>query len=136
MKTIFSSLLIALIGISAGGQQLVKQNYLKKSKDQKTMAWILATGGGALVVGGVISYAAESNTSFYPGETVGTILMTGGAVAIAGGIVLFSASKRNERKAHEATVAFKLKVESSELYRVKFGLEKYYPAISLKLDFR
>jgi hypothetical protein len=136
MKNIFLSLLIVLFGISVSGQQLIKQDYLKKSKNQKTMAWILTSGGSALVLGGIISYGAESDVSYYPGKTVGTILMACGAVAITGGIISFSASKKNERKANEMAIVFNMKLESTEIYRYKIALKKYYPAVSLNLKFR
>lgn len=134
MKKIFLSSLIVLFGISVSGQQIIKQDYLKKSKTQKTMAWILASGGGALVFGGIISDG--TNVSYYPGEEVGTALMACGAVAITGGIILFSASKKNEKKANEMAVAINMKLESAEIYRHEVALKKYYPAVSLKFNLR
>lgn len=136
MKKIFLSLLIVLSVIPGIGQKLANQDYQRKSKSQRTMAWILTAGGGALVVGGGISYGAESNTSYYPGKTVGTIMMACGAVAISGGIILFSASKKNERKANEGAVSFNLKYERAEVYRYNNELKIYYPAVSLKLNIR
>lgn len=136
MKIIISSLLIVLACISASGQQFTKQDYLKKSKNQKSLARILTTGGGLLVVGGIVSYASESNTSFYPGKEVGNILMASAAVVFTGGIILFSASKRNERKAGEVPAMFKMKLESSEMYRYKAKLGRYYPALAIKLNIR
>jgi hypothetical protein len=59
-----------------------------------------------------------------------------GAVAITGGIILFSESKKNERKANEVAIEFNMKLESAEIFRYTIGLEKYYPAVSLKLNIK
>lgn len=135
MKRALISLLVFLCSIAANGQQLTKQDYLRKSKNQKTMAWILTAGGSALVLGGVISYASESSSSFFPGKTVGTVLMACGVPAVAGGVVLFSASKRNERKANEMSMAFHLQLQSVNTYQYQHLTKTYYPALSLHIGF-
>jgi hypothetical protein len=133
MKNILLTIGVVLFGISVFGQQLTKQDYLAKSKNQKTWAIILTAGGGLAVVGGIISYGAESTTSYYPGHEVGIALMIGGAAAITGGIVLFSASKRNEKKANEMAMAFRFKLESTDMYKYNHAVRNSYPAMAVNI---
>lgn len=92
-KEIVVTLLVACLALSATAQTSAPD--LEKSKRQKTWATVLTLTGSALIVGGIISYDAESYTSYYPGKTVGTLMMIGGTGAVAGGIILFSKSKNN-----------------------------------------
>ena len=72
---------------------LTKQDYLKKSKKQKTAAWILAGVGTLSVILGTIEvnpdYGENNNSSFF---------LVGGLVAIGASVPLFIASARNKKK--------------------------------------
>ena len=72
---------------------LTKQDYLKKSKNQKTAAWILAGVGTLSVILGTIKvnpdYGENNNSSFF---------LVGGLVAIGASVPLFIASARNKKK--------------------------------------
>lgn len=134
MKKIILSLLALSFSFAMSGQQVTKQDYLKKSNNQNTWAWVLAGGGAALVMGGALVLASDA--SYFPSETVGPILIASGAASIAGGIILFSASKRNERKANEMAVSFNLKVESATRYQDVRITNNYYPACSLRISLK
>ena len=96
---------------------LTKQNYLKKSKSQKTIAWILlGTGTAMMVTGSVIwNNAAEENVNnaYDPfsaalapyATTDGTVLTAAGLIVAAGSIPLFIIAGKNKRRA--ASVSFK-----------------------------
>jgi hypothetical protein len=79
---------------------LTKQDYLKKSKDQKIAALVLVgVGGGLLVVGvvnGVKGFSDWSNSS-YNGRAV-TFSIIGGVLVLSS-IPLFRAAHVNKRKA-------------------------------------
>ena len=135
MKNMLILLVTILSGIGVTAQQLNQQDILRKSKNQKIAARILTAGGGALLVGGMISYTSESTDSYFPGEQVGTILMAAGAAAITGGIILFSASKKNEKKANELDMSLRLAPGHAEVYQRRSIVKKYYPAVSLQLRF-
>ncbi len=87
---------------------------LQKSKKQKTAAWILLGGGGALTTIGFIvgiSQAANdfsngisnifTNTNYSTSSSTGAIIMViAGTGAMLGSIPLFIASGNNKKKAH------------------------------------
>lgn len=95
-----------------------KQDYLRKSKQQKTVAWILAGGGSALsIIGGLkfLDEAVKVRNSVIPlpGQPIpdeakvngAGILMLIGGVAIVSSVPLFVASGKNKTRA--AAVSFK-----------------------------
>jgi len=86
--------------------------YTKKSKHQKTAAWVMLTGGLALVTTGLILTATDDTvedlvTIFSggtsslekPNRVTAPILTAVGAGAMLGSIPLFISSKKNARKA-------------------------------------
>lgn len=108
-------------------------NYLRKSKTQKTFAWILTGVGVTAVTIGLLtqdyvdaftSIAEEKNRSSPAVYTVG-------GACIAGGIVLFVASSKNKRKA-SAMNAF-LRMEKITEPRISIAGNKRYPALGLRL---
>jgi FtsH-binding integral membrane protein len=115
-------ILTMLLGFAAAsfGQQVPDSNpavmqtdYIKKSKKQKTWAWI-TTGLGVIITAS--AWAADSSPVF--GEvpllneveqaSYTTAFVIGGA-CIASGIVLFIASSQNKKKANAASVFFDIK---------------------------
>lgn len=77
--------------IPAGKQQM-QRDYLTKSRQQQTAAWILLGAGATM-----IAVAARGNISF----DVLPVLVVGGVGGIGGSIPLFIASGRNKRKARQ-----------------------------------
>ena len=76
---------------------LTKQDYLQKSKKQKTAAWILLGVGLVSTVLG----STESNPNSIVGgnNSRNTVFLVTGLAAIGGSITLFIASSKNKRKA-------------------------------------
>lgn len=137
MKEIFLGVLITFFGISLQGQQtdtnpqLTQQDYLQKSKNQKTAAWILTGGGTAMAIGGLV--LLTSQTSYFPSEEVGAVLLAAGGAAIATGIILFSASNRNKKKADEKLLTFNLKLERTDFIQHAITGKKNYPALAFNI---
>jgi len=85
----------------------LKNLYLKKSKSQKTTAWVLlGTGAAAITTGLIVSGTASNNDDINSGYDQ---LATGGVVAIIGtaaclsSIPFFIASAKNKRRAMAVT---------------------------------
>ena len=90
---------------------LTKQDYMEKSKKQKTAAWVLLGGGAALIITGTIlsanevekDYQNDPNNPFAPLTEADfdgpEWVFTTGIFAGLGSIPLFIASSRNRRKA-------------------------------------
>ena len=110
-KATICLLLLTITCISIGQQNNVsypspaKEDYLQKSKRQKTAAWILSSGGAALFIIGAAIDSGEPEFNpvcfCYVGSNDGAraALMLAGIGAIGGSIPLFIASGRNKRKA-------------------------------------
>lgn len=118
---------------------LSKADYLKKSKNQSTAAWILVGGGAAMVsIGSIIGLtdATEAIGSIFTGETdepsdAGPILFYTGAAAMLGSIPLFIASSRNKRKANSMSAFFKM--ENRPLLHRSSFTKASYPALTFKI---
>ena len=148
MQKIIFALTLLLFGASSFGQQptgntvpKVETDYLKKSKNQKTAAWILLGGGTIMMItGGVIwSNAVEENTD--PNDpwgpilapvttTKGTGLIFAGLLVSVGSIPLFIASGKNRRRA--ASLSFDSmmtpQIRNSSLVYIPM------PAVSIKIN--
>lgn len=82
-----------------------KEDYLQKSRNQRTAGWIMLGGG---VVLGAVGAATFNNSDFLNNDsgsnTGGWLFVIGGATAL-GSIPFFISSAHNARKA--ATISFK-----------------------------
>lgn len=112
MKKAIFCFIVLLSTLNAISQQdtsvktFTKEDYLKKSKDQKTGAWILLSGGVVLAVTGYVVYLnsiENSDDLFKFLEGKGLWISALGLVAMSGSSLLFAASKRNRRKAMSMT---------------------------------
>ena len=85
-----------------------KENYLQKSKNQKTGAWVLVSAG--VVIFAVTGISASNNVGFGPTHTKHKYgVPIGLSIAcIAGSIPLFIASGRNKSKAIHTASYFKM----------------------------
>ena len=106
-KIITCACLILMVIVNSYAQQvksaplLTREDYLKKSKNQKTGAVLLVVAGCTIgLVGGVISAASAGGNSGPPFPIVPVTLGVG---CIAGGVTLSKASNRNKQKALEAS---------------------------------
>ena len=143
MKKIF---LIActglLIAVNCTGQPAAKADYLQKSKNQKTAAFVLRGVGAALDIGGIIATFSNANKEVdYLLSTQtqtqnsnvnhGTeyALYIAGTACLAGSLTLFILSKSNKNKAMSLgidTQQFQ-QLRKSNVYAVN------YPALTMKI---
>ena len=82
----------------------LKTDYLKKSKTQKTIAWILlGTGTTLIVIGGSIGVHGEEDLS-YNKAAAGAGFVIAGALIDIGSVPLFIAGAKNKRRAMSVTI--------------------------------
>ena len=133
--------LLLMYGTSASCQEIKKDqhlpsaDYLKKSKKQKTAAWIATGVGTTIILGTVLSAASdpfpaygEDNT-----ESVGTVPALIGLACIGTGAYLFIASGRNKKKANAASVF--IDIEKAPVITYAAFSNKTFPAIGLRVCF-
>jgi len=144
MNKHFIFILLLILSINVFSQQTtptdptVKTDYLKKSKNQKTAAWILLGSGFALTTTGMIigiSSAAEEIFGAFTNEKsnsfeVGAVLFYTGLASMLGSIPLFIASSKNKNKAN-TTASFKF--ETRTTIQQYSQVKAQYPAISIKI---
>jgi hypothetical protein len=129
MKKIVAFTMLIAMSINSFSQQtdtlnsLTKADYLKKSKGQKTAAWVLVGAGVTC-----FAIAAPGDVSF---ETAGTLVVVGG-LAIVGSIPLFIASAKNKKKARSISTGFKME-NAPSIQRASL-VNRSYPAVSIKLS--
>jgi hypothetical protein len=131
-----------LIGItlSATAQEMSKQDFLDKSKQQKTAAFI--TLGGGLVLGVLGASMIDSNRRsdfnlFAPtvpktkdnSEGIWGIVMVTGGLAVLGSIPMFISSNKNAKKA--AQLSFRN--EPIHMLKHEGNLSRSVPSITLKI---
>lgn len=110
-----------------------KQDFLKKSKSQKIIAWILAGTGVTSVI---ISIATIDGTELFsslagnnkPVNRFG-ILFFGGCIVSLSSIPFFISSGKNKRKA----MSLSFKMEQVPQLQIASLVNKPIPSISLKL---
>ena len=111
-------------------QSLKRQDYLKKSKNQKTAAWILLGGGFALAVGASI---LDVSSDWSKSETPYLVAISAGCASMLGSIPLFIAAGRNKRKGMNASTYFQIRQNPLP---TNTGLTLHStPTLSLKLNF-
>ncbi|MDF2157595.1 hypothetical protein [Algoriphagus sp. CAU 1675] len=136
-KMIMAALITALImGISqkSFAQEMSKQDYLEKSRQQKTAGWILLGGGATLaIVGGALM--VENFCLFGCSDTVDNSFNAGTAMAVIGGtamiasVPMFISSRNNAEKAGLLSI----KSQPLNIPRYTGKIPKSYPAISLSI---
>ena len=144
MKKIIVSLTVITIALNCFSQQVdslqsVRMDYLKKSKNQKTTAWVLLGGGVALSVTGMVMYSnaykkAVDENPFYLGTNAnptGAVIATVGILSSIGSIPLFIASGKNKKRALVVSTGFKM--EKASVIQGACFVKKSYPALSVKI---
>lgn len=111
MKKIVFSLTLLLFAVKLFSQSAAfsKDYYLKKSKTQKTVGWVLLGGGVTMTTAGYLLLIKQANddplNTFVGAKGQGYVmLMTAGAATTLGSIPFFISSAKNARKA--ATISF------------------------------
>ncbi len=109
----------------------VKTDYLLKSKNQKTAAWVLLGGGTALI--GLGFLIGDSKNATFDDAGTGVVLGGLGFLSTIGSIPLFIASGKNKRKAMKASALIKMK--SVPLLQKQSFIQNSYPAFSVNIIF-
>jgi len=109
----------------------VKTDYLVKSKNQKTAAWVLLGGGTALI--GIGFLIGDNKNSTFDDAATGALLGGIGFLSTIGSIPLFIASGKNKRKAMKATTS--IKMETIPLHQAQSFIQNSYPAFSVNIAF-
>jgi hypothetical protein len=103
----------------------IENDYLKKSKNQKTAAWILVGVGSLSTLLGTVQvnpdYGENNNSTF---------LLVGGLVALGASVPLFIASAKNKKKAMSLT----FKSENIRQILNSSIVNRNIPSLNLKLD--
>jgi hypothetical protein len=142
MKKIILYMLLLAFPVAAFCQstpnnlQAVKTDYLQKSKNQKTAAWVLLGSGSVLMTTGVVLAAPKELENILGAQendyTVENILLITGIAATIGSIPLFIASKKNKKKAMNMTTS--IKMEKATIIERQSFVQSSYPAIALKIN--
>src|SRR4051812_5284378 len=124
-KIIISPMLLAFAITSFGqiettsNQVPMQTDYLKKSKTQKTWAWVFLGTGVALFTGGMIAhYNHVNNINTWDDPAKGiesafgydeyTAIAAAGLLIAGGSIPFFIVSSKNKKKAHAASVSINM----------------------------
>jgi len=136
MKKIAICLALLFIAASSFCQQTnpanryTREDYLKKSKNQKTGAWVLLGGGSALILIGVL--VGDRKEASFDDAATGGIIAAIGILSAIGSVPLFLASARNKRKAMNASASFRFE-RIPTFNQTGFNFRQY-PSILVKLN--
>ena len=112
------------------GQPLTKKDYLQKSKNQKTAAWVLLGGGLVVAVGAAV---LAVNSDWSEPDTPYTVAVFAGGGAMLGSIPLFISAAKNKRKAMNAAAYIGIQRDPAI---TNSGLTLHsVPTLLLKLNF-
>jgi len=137
MRTLFTILAVfSVMTLLAQPKIETKDYYLTKSKNQKTVGYVLAGGGAALVISGLIVGNGDNNNDpneldFGPNFDVGLWLVGGGIASALASIPFFISSGNNARKA--ATIG--IGQQKIKIPQWNGQVTVLQPAISLKIRF-
>ena len=126
---------------------MTQSDYLVKAKKQNTAACFLLVVGFGLSTAGIIAGTQEfRNTidefsSFFTVETkrssagAGAILLITGGATMLSSIPFFVSASENRKKAADAPVSLKFKMETQPFIRQGSLVKTAFPAISLRIGF-
>lgn len=111
------------------------QDYLQKSKNQKTTAWIMLGGGGALILTGIIIPKGELThlgilDNDYKNDGIKNAFVSSGTIAMLGSIPFFIMASKNKRK----TASFSFK--NKKMPQVQKGnlVDRAIPSFNIKIN--
>lgn len=133
-------ILVMLAISNASWGQMIAQNtrieqpdYLQKSRNQKTGAWILLGGGAALTVVGIVAFDRNFEVLSDNESGLGEAILTGvGICSMAGSIPLFVSAAKNKKKAMQVKAGLKLE----NRFSLQQDLVGYRPYPALSLTFK
>lgn len=122
----------------------VQTDFLRKSKQQKTGAWVLLGSGFVASTIGILTAtlkAAEDVAGIYTGifsgnpqpqnnYTVETILLVSGVTAMLSSVPLFVAASKNKRKGMSVSI----KNESALIFQKSSLSYRTFPSLTLKIS--
>ena len=127
----------------AQSKSLTKEDYLRKSRHQKTAAWFLVGGGFLMVSTAATIAVADASTAIwrmipdrdedaYPHKGMANTFAIVGCLAIIASIPCFSEASKNKRKAKGLSVYFK----PGKTYQLQNYclVQRFVPGVSLKID--
>ena len=126
-------LIFILTMISVGGysqtekQDFSKDHYLQKSKNQRTVGWVLLGGGAAVGIAGII-VATDDLWEEPDGLGTGLTLFTLGAAGTLVSIPFFISAGNNSHKAANFSL------ESQNYHIPEQELSGIQPGLSLKIE--
>lgn len=140
MKSIISIALLLVLTIASYSQQtepkhlLTGEDYLKKSKKQKTWAWVVTGAGVTTIAVTVLSeFASLYQIQDWEVEKTST---TGyyvfGFACVATGITLFVASSKNKKKSNAASVF--IDIEKTQVLQLSGIRNQSIPAIGVRIS--
>lgn len=146
MKKIVISTMLLAFAIALFGQPdtaskpvPTQTDYLKKSKTQKTVAWIFLGSGAAIFAGGLIAHYNQLNNpddfdkalnaTFVTDEGTGVAAL--GLLVAGGSIPLFIVSSKNKKKAQAASVF--INVERARVLQGTVFNNQLFPAVGVKI---
>ena len=125
---IFVLALISFAGYSQTEKQdFSKEHYLQKSKNQRTVGWVLLGGGAAVGIAGLI-VATDDIWDEPDGPGTGITLFIVGATSSLASIPFFISAGNNSRKAAS------LSMESQRYIIPGKEFSGMQPALSLKIE--
>ncbi|QED37433.1 hypothetical protein FK178_06725 [Antarcticibacterium arcticum] len=131
MKKLLLFILVALFSMASFGQNeklpFSKEEYLRKSQNQKKTGWILLGAGAGLVTTGIL---VANNADLYDSEfTLSVILLSVGVPSVVASIPFFIISGNTARKA--ASISF----EGQRYILPGLEVARMQPALTLTLEF-
>jgi hypothetical protein len=142
MKKIVTSCLLLVLAATTFSQQTnpaIQTDYLRKSKNQKTAAWIFLGGGLALVItAAAIPKGESTGLEFNPftiisegheNDEIKAVLALSGLVSMLGSIPFFVASGKNKRLA----ARFSFRLEKTGRLQPGGLAGKRVPSLAIKI---
>jgi hypothetical protein len=107
---------------------LTRADYLQKSKNQKSAAWLLTGGAVAIGIGALV----HDMNNLFTDASGSTGLYIVSAALLTAGITFFVISARTKSKAY----AMSLFMHIEELQTVKYAMVRHHPLPSLGISVR
>ncbi|HLO83301.1 MAG TPA: hypothetical protein VK166_20200 [Chitinophagaceae bacterium] len=115
--------------------RILKEDYLNKSKRQRTTGFVLLGIGAALTITGVLVINNNSDNPLDPNDVVNTTAGAGvfliGAISSVASIPFFISSVSNKKKAMKLSTGFKM--EKLRTDKMPTPLPSYYPAVTARI---
>ena len=106
----------------------VNTDYLKKSKSQKTTAWVMLGGGAAFILIGDL--IGNSKGSSFSDAGTGVVIAGIGVLSMIGSIPVFIASAKNKRRA----MSMSFKNETMPQVQKSSFVYKSIPSLTLRIS--